>query len=88
MKTKLLKKVRRRYRIRENRLGKQWIEYKKFGLIWDKLPPWDQFIIDRLCEGKTIEAKLKFFLHSEYLEYSMKYKIIKRKENQVKTISK
>ena len=83
MKTKLLKRVRKNYRIVENGLGEQWIEIKsKLGDLCG-VYVFTDILISRNTDD--IHEQFRLLLHMEYSEYTRKAKIKTQKKKRKKS---
>jgi hypothetical protein len=88
MKVKLLKKVRKNFRIIENALGDQMLQERDFIFKWVNYTnqSFEIHFIDKLYEYNDCFGLLRSVLHYRYSKYTRKNKIIKQKEKQTKIL--
>lgn len=83
MKVKLLKKVRKNFRIVENGLGKQYLQERKLfdwnNYCWST----EYHFIEILYKYTDALGQLRAILDYRYSKYSRKEKIKKQKEKQL-----
>jgi hypothetical protein len=87
MKVKLLKKVRRKYRVVVNELGIEKVQENSIIFGWDDLyyvlnVDWEIALRQALTNRKlTSNEKLLVLLHSKYNRYHRKTKVAKMKSS-------
>ena len=83
MKAKLLKKVRRRFRLIENCVGETKPQWKSWIGIWEDLSPFEACTIymDVNLDSLTHNEEILLVLRYYYGKYRRKTKIRKQKEN-------
>ena len=90
MKTKLLKRVRKNYRIVENGLGEQSIHIRNWIGIWEKPCPWEYFLVNyklsKKSDAYTVYDTLVYLLRLRYSYYTRRSKIKAQKKSEVKVI--
>lgn len=84
MKTKLLKKVRNKYRILRNDLGTEKIQEKHWLLGFENLNDWIDFMIWH--GNDNVNNAFYSLLYLDYSNYKGKIKIRKQKQNNWKVI--
>lgn len=84
MKTKLLKKVRKKYRILRNDLGTEKIQEKHWLFGFEDLNAWIDFMIWH--RNDNVHDAFIDLLRMNYSKYSRKSKIRKQKQNNWKVI--
>lgn len=89
MKTKLLKYVRRNYRIIENCVGDQTIEYHN-GIKWVNYSIYKNFFMvenrNKLSRCRTPMELFIMIIHLKYIQYSRKWQIDNFKKGEIKKI--
>jgi hypothetical protein len=87
MKTKLLKKLRKNFRIVENGLGCQKVQERDFGTGWfDVTNGYEIHLIDQIYEYNDALGLLKAIFDYRYSKYTRKERIRRQKQKQLKTI--
>ena len=82
MKTKLLKKVRRKYRIIRNGLGEEFLQEKNL-FEWDSVNVYTRTIVENLYSYSDIMGEFRAILDYRYSRYTRKSKIKKQKRKQL-----
>jgi hypothetical protein len=83
MKTKLLRKVRRNFRIVQNEFGNKKVQ-ERWLFWWEDLSVWDIHLIERDHHPAIFNNPilvLRVLLEIRYENFSRKHKIINKKEN-------
>jgi len=86
MKTKLLRKVRKNYRIRENGLGERWVEVRHWLYGFDTIDSYYCAIINFTYNNPPENEFILILVREKYEKYSREYKIRSVKLKQVRTI--
>ena len=88
MKVKLLKKVRKNFRIIENGLGDQTLQERQFVPNWANWSSnaWEAHYVNQLYEWSTCLELLKCVLNYRYFKYTRKYQVEKLKKGQFETV--
>ena len=92
MKTKLLKKIRREYRIVQNELDEVWIEKRMWShipLYVNMMDGWEGRILTLYENCKSYDDIMRVFkkhIHDMFSKYSRKEKINKIKKNNVSVV--
>lgn len=81
MKTKLLKKVRRKYRIKTNELGQYIIQTRSIFGWWCSLSEWYEAIVEYRYKYSNSHEFLRCVFHYRYKRYTRKYKVHQQKQN-------
>ena len=82
MKTKLLKKVRKKYRIIKNDNNEFFIQGKVL-FWWESISIWDLYMIEKLYHYSDIMGKFRSLLRYKYDKYTRTNRILM--ENKKKT---